>query len=342
MNGPAVTVVTPTFNHASYIGACIESVLAQTTADWEMIVVDDGSTDETLEIVRSYGDARIRVLTGPRRGLSRLGEAYNAGLAASRAPLVAVLEGDDTWPVGKLERQLPQFADQSVVLAYGAAELIDEYGCSYARYARAPRRGTEKENWPVGSIVRPLAAHNFIVAATVVLRRSTIERIGGFWQPDGIPYVDHPTWLRLALEGRFTWSSQTVGCWRRHPQQWTTQTSTAVDPDRTAYVAEVAAHGRRRGLAVPPGVTSEISTDPARLRRWADLNAFRRGLLEGGLRDAARASRPLLATRRPAWWMLAALGLGSRLAGGDLEWVFRMTNRFSWPSRRHVRSHHRG
>lgn len=331
---PLVAVITPTFEHARYIGRCIETVLAQSLTRWEMVIVDDGSTDQTVEIARSYADTRIRVVSGERRGMAGLGATYNTALSLSMAPLVAVLEGDDEWPPEKLALQAAAFEDADVVLSYGAAELVDEAGCRYARYSRAPRSAAIARNDPPGSILEALAAHNFVVASTVLARRSALDRIGGFWQPNGIPYVDHPTWLRLALEGRFDRRPEVVGRWRRHASQWTTRTSADTDPDRTPYVAEVLREAVSRGIEIEPLMRG----DRVRLERWAHLNAFRQALLHSSLADGARAARPLLATGRPSWWAMACLGVVSRLLGSDLEWLFRMTNRFSWPSRRHLRS----
>ena len=111
---PVVTAIMPTYNHAAFIGQAIESVLAQTFEAWELVVVDDGSADGTPDLARRYRDDRIRVVARDHGGLHRLGEAYRAALEASTAPLVAILEGDDTWPADKLARQAPDFDDQGV------------------------------------------------------------------------------------------------------------------------------------------------------------------------------------------------------------------------------------
>ena len=125
---PLVSIITPTYNHALYIGRCLESVLAQTEPRWEQIVVDDGSTDGTAEIVKHFADARIRYVAQPHRGISGLGDAYNLALDLARGEFVAILEGDDFWPQDKLERQLPEFEDPEVVLSWGLAAETDPAG----------------------------------------------------------------------------------------------------------------------------------------------------------------------------------------------------------------------
>src|SRR5258707_3339207 len=98
MAPPLVTILSPAYNQRRYIGQCIESALSQTYPQWEQIIVDDGSTDGTREIVAEYGDPRIRLICLPHRGLGALAQSYNAALAAARGSLVGILEGDDAWP----------------------------------------------------------------------------------------------------------------------------------------------------------------------------------------------------------------------------------------------------
>src|SRR5688500_5451501 len=116
-----------------------------------MAIIDDGSTDETRAILAEVEDPRVRVIYRRRGGLEKLAEAYAVGLEATSAPLVAILEGDDTWPSDKLERQLPDFEDSLVTLSYGATALLDEDGCRYG--TAGPREVTSvMANRPPGSI----------------------------------------------------------------------------------------------------------------------------------------------------------------------------------------------
>ena len=116
---PLVSILTPAYQQLGYIRRCIESVLAQSYARWELVVADDGSTDGTPEAVEAYRDARIQVLRLPHRGLGALAETYNAALARTSGPLVAILEGDDRWPPDKLALQVPVFEDEGVALSWG-------------------------------------------------------------------------------------------------------------------------------------------------------------------------------------------------------------------------------
>lgn len=124
---PVVSIITPVYNHERYIGECIESVIRQTYTSWEMIVVDDGSTDGTWDLVQRFAssDPRIRVIRQGHVGIWRLSETYNKALRASVGQLVAVLEGDDLWPANKLEIQVDlHLKDTSLIFSYGRVALV--------------------------------------------------------------------------------------------------------------------------------------------------------------------------------------------------------------------------
>ena len=98
MNAPLVSILTPAYNHARFVGPCIESVLSQTYANWEQIIFNDGSTDNTGEIVKRYSDRRIRYYRQENQGIEKLAKTYNRALAEARGSIVVILEGDDLWP----------------------------------------------------------------------------------------------------------------------------------------------------------------------------------------------------------------------------------------------------
>jgi glycosyltransferase involved in cell wall biosynthesis len=338
MPAPVVAIAMPTYNHADYISTAISSVVAQTFERWELVVVDDGSTDATYDLAREFKDARVQVLRREHRGLGGLRDSYQLVLAKTSAPLVAVLEGDDCWPADKLQRQVPDFDDPEVVLSYGSVALIDECGCHYGE-VRPWLAVHARTNRPTGAIVPSLLAVNPIMSPTVVVRRTALDVIGGFWQPPGVPYVDHPTWLRLAFEGAFEYHEAVVGCWRRHSAQWTTRASAAGESQpEAAYVPAVA--DRYRALADREGTIPALgSTTQRHADRWS-LNKWRLTLLTGSWRAVAKFSFGLIRSGRPRLIGSAVLGLALRGVGSDLEWLQRRRHRPSWPSRRHVRRHH--
>jgi glycosyltransferase involved in cell wall biosynthesis len=188
---PRVSVVVPAYNCAAYLADTLRSVLAQTVTDFELVVVDDGSTDGTFEAARSFEtDSRVRCHRLPHAGVAA---AKNACLRLSSAPLVAFLDGDDLWRPEKLERQLAALVadpDAGAVitrrsLLHGGTEKPDRATTLYA-----------------GDILPHVFRHNFICYSSVLIRRSVLEHVGGF--DERLPIsVDYDLWLRVATHYRF-------------------------------------------------------------------------------------------------------------------------------------------
>jgi glycosyltransferase involved in cell wall biosynthesis len=253
MRDPLITIVTPTYNHERFIGACIDSVLAQTYTRWEQVVVDDGSTDLTPQIVASYSDPRVRLLPLPHRGLANLAETYNAALDASRGDLVAVLEGDDLWPSDKLEAQVTGFRDDDLVLSWGRAIAVDENG---ARVRRLASLATDA----------PWRINLFAPAPSVVVRRSALDAIGGFRQDGSSLYVDLPTWLWLTatVAGRIRFHNRELARYRVHSRQATQRFRRTMDSEH---------------LQIVDAVTRQLNPATLDRLRWSEL---RRGVRVAG------------------------------------------------------------
>ncbi|MGB8930222.1 MAG: glycosyltransferase family 2 protein, partial [Anaeromyxobacteraceae bacterium] len=241
-----VTIVTPTYNAAPFVRQCIDSVLAQTYQDWELVVVDDGSTDGTPDVVESYRDPRVRCLRLPHRGLAALAESYNAALAAGTGDLVAVLEGDDYWPPDKLATQVPGFADPAIQISWGAGLEVDQEGRTLKVSRDAPVDGVERR-FAAGELFRQLLrSYVMSPSITVMIRRAALDRIGGFRQ-DGSPhYVDLPTWLLVLAHSADAgavalYHGHVVGCWRRHPTQTTSRHSYRLVRERWRVIRDVVA-----------------------------------------------------------------------------------------------------
>jgi glycosyltransferase involved in cell wall biosynthesis len=224
MSSPLVSIITPTYNHERFIAQCIESVLAQTYSNWEQIIIDDGSTDNTAEIVRRYGDPRIRYFHQDNAGIEALAHSYNRALGIAQGSLVAILEGDDRWPVAKLTDLVPAFLDEDVVLAYGAVADIAASGRWGGRLGRSVRKrgGLSKKilfNDPVGSATGYILRADgvdLVPPSTVVIRRAALEAIGGFQYYPGLCVTDFPTFAKLSLAGCFYYSTNVMGFRRRH------------------------------------------------------------------------------------------------------------------------------
>jgi len=223
MKEPLVSILTPTYNHEKYITECIESVLSQTFPDWEQIIIDDGSTDKTCEIINTYceKDKRIKLIKQVHQGIENLKNTYNKALSVAKGEYIAILEGDDFWPKNKLEIQLSLFDDKKVILTWGKACIVTEdnkFVKSIPQQIENFLNINEKNE-----LITQLLLKNFLPAVTVMIKKEAILSIGGFKQVPYLPTVDYPTWLNLALldEEIFRGTKDILGYWREHNLQLT-------------------------------------------------------------------------------------------------------------------------
>ena len=193
---PTFSVVMPAHDTARTVGAAIESVLAQSRADFELLVVDDASGDDTVRVVERYlSDQRVRLLRLPERGGP--GAARNAAFALARGPLVCMLDSDDLW----LPRYLETAAER--LAAHPGAALF----CAGHWTLEEPPGRIRRETGPTTELVLDgselllrLVRRNFVVNSTVTVRREALLASGGC-DPTLRAAVDLDLWLRLACAG---------------------------------------------------------------------------------------------------------------------------------------------
>lgn len=167
---PLVSVIIPNYNYGRYLPLAIESVLRQTYPNVEILVVDDGSTDDSKAVLERFGD-RLRLLEQRNQGVSA---ARNRGIEESRGEMVAFLDADDLWHETKLSHQVSKLDDRAVGLVYCGLEYIDEGG----------RRLGAASPTAHGRLLRHLAllTHPGVlgVGSTALVHKRSIERTGGF------------------------------------------------------------------------------------------------------------------------------------------------------------------
>ncbi|MFI0471878.1 glycosyltransferase family 2 protein [Halomonas sp. HMF6819] len=126
MNNPTYSVIMPVYNVEAFVAEAVKSVLAQTFTDFELIIVDDGGADSSMDICRSFDDSRIRIVTQQNRGLAG---ARNSGIAAARGEFIALLDSDDRWHPTKLALHFIHLtASPEVDVSYSGSQLIDSQG----------------------------------------------------------------------------------------------------------------------------------------------------------------------------------------------------------------------
>jgi glycosyltransferase involved in cell wall biosynthesis len=183
---PVVSVVIPTYNSAALLREAIQSVLSQTYADFEVVVVDDGSTDNTESVVHSFGD-QVCYVKQQNQGA---GAARNHGIKRSRGEYVAFLDADDLWLPGKLGEQIPFLdRDPELGLVYSDWSVVPEQGEAQPSYLR---------NLPAaaGYVFNELVQCGFILTSGTIVRRSCLEDVGFFDETLSIAQ-DYDLWLRI-------------------------------------------------------------------------------------------------------------------------------------------------
>ena len=187
MNFPKISVIIPTHNRAWTLRHAVDSVLAQDYPDFELIVVDDGSTDETPELLESYGDG-IRVLTQANQGVSA---ARNRAIKASRGDLIAFLDSDDAWEPGKLACQAEFFMENPEAMICQTEEI----------WIRNGRRVNpmKKHKKPSGHIFEASLKLCLVSPSAVMMRRELFD-IKGMFKEDYPVCEDYDLWLRVSRD----------------------------------------------------------------------------------------------------------------------------------------------
>jgi hypothetical protein len=208
---PRISVIMPVFNGEQFIEEAVESVLQQTFADLELIVVDDGSTDRTSLILGELAarDERVVVL---RRASPGQSAARNAGIDAARAPVLAFLDGDDVALPDRLQRQHAFLtANPYVAVVGGGLHVMDEAG-----------RVFDEIECPTGdaAIRDVLPQHNPMAHTTVMVRKEVFDRVGGY-RPAFVGAEDYDLWLRVAEQFQLANLPGPVCHYRVHPSQTT-------------------------------------------------------------------------------------------------------------------------
>ena len=193
---PRVSVVVTCYNYGNFIDTCLNSILNQTFTDHEIIIVNDGSTDDSEEKILPYAQKHenITYIKQKNAGQAR---AKNVGIRNSSGEYVAFLDADDIWEEEKLERQLPIFEDKAVGVAYSKAKYINEQGKLMdfeltGRYLQ-PRKG-----W----VTDYLIYDNFVPFSSAIVRRECLDDFRGFDESYAMG-IDWDLWLRISTKFKF-------------------------------------------------------------------------------------------------------------------------------------------
>ena len=198
---PKVTVITPLYNSSAFIRATLDSLQAQTYTNWESILIDDGCTDDTVQVVQPYlADSRFRLIQQDNRGIAG---ARNTGIKDARGEWICLLDHDDLWLPTKLEKQLDYAHEHNLDLLCTDAFIVTEserwvYSRGFADIAAAVQRAPTD---PTVDVFEQGIRLDFLCASSVMLKRSLLEKHGLF-DPEAVPSDDYDMWLRCMADAR--------------------------------------------------------------------------------------------------------------------------------------------
>ncbi len=290
---PEVSVVIPTYNRARFLKAAIESVLDQTFRDLELIVVDDGSTDDTAAVLAAMVDPRCRIVRRAHQGISA---ALNAGLEVARGEFFARLDSDDLWLPDLLATLLPPLQeDHRLGFAYGRARAMSSDGTLREHLQGNPPR------YPHDGL-RSLLFDDCTCNIALVARRASIDRAGRF-DEELFAHEDWDMWLRVGQVDPFLFVDRELARIRWHDGNLTGMSSPhlpAVLETRRApldkFFAQRDLRPEVRRMAAAAYTNVEVYVG----QRWLQAGESRRAL--ASFQRALRAGgNPLLTAARIVW-----------------------------------------
>jgi len=274
---PKVSVVVPVYNGERYLRETLDSVFAQTFRDYEVICVDDGSTDASAAIIKEYG-ARVTLIQQANAGQ---GAARNVGVRHGAGAYVAFLDQDDCWYPHKLQQQVAALeADPEAVLAYCNSDRMDHEGRLVQRGVTLAECQSASES-PLGRLI----GEGLILPSSMLVRRDVFERVGGF-DPMLRGFEDFDLSARLKQEGRFVFLEESGMCYRVHEEGFRRTGGLSVVQSRARFLdrMRVLYAGNRIKEALIDVMQAECYSD------WG-LHELKAGSRVNGWRMLARSLR---------------------------------------------------
>ncbi|MDH3289468.1 MAG: glycosyltransferase [Gemmatimonadota bacterium] len=232
---PLVSVILPTYDAGSHLRDAVDSVFAQTYENWELVVVDDGSTDRTRAYLAGLSDPRMRVLFQEHCGSPA--RVRNRGIAAAKGRYLAFLDSDDQWVPTKLARQVSDLRTRRRQWGYSYHRWID--GVGHEDPSFRSRQWKSCDGWIVADV---LAVNAWISMPTVMVERELMDEIGGF--DESLRAVsDYDAWLRLAVRSEASLIAEPLAAVRVHAESFSRR--------RPLEMHESLAEVYRRTLAHP-------------------------------------------------------------------------------------------
>ena len=208
---PLVSVIMNCHNGEKYISEAIDSVLTQIYNNWELVVWDNKSTDNTRDIVNSYSDHRIKYYCSDE--FTALGEARNLAIKKSKGDLIGFLDSDDLWLSDKLKMQVPAFNDEKIGICISDSYFFNETGVIKQIY--------KKKKPPTGMVFKELLGRYFISMETAMIRRSSLDKLNEWFDPRFNMIEEYDLFVRIGYQWEVEYIDKVLAMWRLHKDSWT-------------------------------------------------------------------------------------------------------------------------
>lgn len=191
MDSPTVSVVVTCYNYGNYLEGCLDSILKQSFKDFEIVIVNDGSTDNTDEIIEKF--IKINIVKYIKQANSGQARAKNIGIQNSSGKFIAFLDADDAWEEDKLEKQMPLFSKENVGVVYSLVRYVNEKGQALDNVRTIGKYLKPRS----GNVTRHLFLDNFVPFSSSIVRKACFEKCGVFNESLKMG-IDWDLWLRLS------------------------------------------------------------------------------------------------------------------------------------------------
>lgn len=230
---PKVSILMNCYNGQKYLQEAIDSVLAQTYQNWEIIFWDNQSTDQSAEIFKSYGDPRLKYFHAPTHTL--LYEARNYAIEKASGEFVGFLDVDDWWEPEKLEKQIPLFEDTEVGLVYGNFWLVNER-------KHENKKIQHNRILPEGKVLNQLLENYVVGLVTIVVRRGAIGRHKNVFDSRYQIIGDVDLVVRIAAEWKLACIQSPVASYRWHGENISSLDSPRTISEMETWYGEIQQH----------------------------------------------------------------------------------------------------
>lgn len=311
MAEPLISVIMPVYNGGKFLDAAVQSILTQTHSEFEFIIIDDGSTDRSLQKLAGYAakDQRIRLVSRPNAGVAR---TLNELFEQARGEFIARMDGDDVSLPLRFEMQMSYLHAHPEVVAVGTSfELIDDHD----------RLLTVRHMFPDNARIqsRLISGDSHLCHASVMMRRSAVQRLGGYDEA-AYPAEDFDLWLRMGEIGELANLPDVLFRYREHPESISTKLQTT-QIERKREACQRA--WKRRGIEGRMEWDRPYRAGPDResrfesAYRWAWM-AYTEGRHRTAIAYSWRAIRIKPASRK-SWGLLRRACLGAASGNGPSE-----------------------